>query len=668
MSLYNELPIAFPWYEKQEQQDRYRENTQGLCTYQLISPKNSLLPFQFRKASGGNTPTTWEIFEANTLTSMGDISGSIPLIRMSFVGDQDYFTFGGDPIPGLNLPAGYYFSILTFPSSVQVFSEVFFVPPVGAFNVEADAVIDFLKLTWYDLKDINPIYYNEEGPDGLPYFKNVAYLDSFVTSSEPQIIEDGTKDGNDELIPTFQKAIINYRISAPMAEFLKKAVALIQMHDFVTLTTQRGIRSGELQKALVNAELSDNGGMSFVDIIFQETVAMVKKGCNDNLQRPGCPGSPTRFDTIGNGIPTSYFLFTGYAPPGTVVQFYGSATLTGLKTLITGAATSAAAFVAGVQFPKSMFDDYEFISAKATATGCDYGFSVALDKIFIQPVRLTMVFDDIANVPVGDPESLSDWNTFFSTSSLADADFATVEVVGNTVNLDGPRNLNLNTFLFSTNAHLVKILDPFGIIKAIGSNCFYQCPILSDIQFPGVTRLDGSNIFTECASLREAVFPACTDLVSGIHFYHCVSLTKADFPVATSCPQLMFYVCPLLAFINFPQATSIGDFAFSLCAAVSVSFPLATSIGQAALGGSPNLKSVNLPLCLTVGDSCFRPLLALETLNLPVCTNIGATTGNDLVFDLTIGRTIHLTLKTGTETDGDVVYLQANNTVTLTLV
>jgi hypothetical protein len=116
----------------------------------------------------------------------------------------------------------------------------------------------------------------------VPYFRNVAYLDTFITASEPEIVEDGERDGHDELIITFQKAIIKYRITLPVAEYLKKAMSLLNMHDHVILTTHRSIRSGELEKLTFSSVLEANGAFSIVDLLFQETI-LVKKGCGENM-------------------------------------------------------------------------------------------------------------------------------------------------------------------------------------------------------------------------------------------------------------------------------------------------------------------------------------------------------------------------------------------------
>lgn len=599
MSLYNELPIVFPWYEKIEQQDRYRENVNGICAFKLISPKNSLLPFQFRKPKTGAAPTGWIVLRLDDNSTVADISASIPDIVFSSKVEWDYFTFQGTPITDLDLAPGFYFSILIFPDDSVRFSEVFFIPDTSlAFNVE-DTEIEFVKIQFYNNGDIAPIFYDQESPDGGSFFKQVVYLDTFITASEPELTVDGTKDGNDELIPTFQKVVINYRITIDAGEYLKKALATMPMHDVVTLTTKQNVRNGDLEKLAVDSALEGNGAISIVDIVFQDVIAMVKKGCDSPI-KSACVGDPTRLDSIVDGTPDTDYLFTGYAPPGTSVQLYGSTTLSGPKTLIAGAVTSYSDFVAGVQFAKTLFDDYEFVSAKATSTGCDFGFSVPLDKAPLPTEGLILIFVG-SGVPVDDITSLSDWNAFFDTLSNADTFFTDllIDETANSVTLFGASNLYIKDSLFQGTSSLVRMLDPGGVVKTVGYNAFNTCTTLIEVNLPGCLRINGNGFLNAAA----------------------------------------------LSVINFPLVTFIDIQALAETAITSLIVPLCTQVGPNSLEACP-----------------------LTSIDLSACTDLGGTTGDDLVFNLISGNTIAFTLKTATATDGDVVYLQANNTVTLTLV
>jgi hypothetical protein len=83
------------------------------------------------------------------------------------------------------------------------------------------------------------------------------------------------------------------------------------------------------------------------------------------------------------------------------------------------------------------------------------------------------------------------------------------------------------------------------------------------------------------------------------------------------------------------------------------------------------LTTVILPAVLIITINCFQFCSSLIELNISSCTNLGPTVGDDLVFDSIIGTTITLTVPSALMTcnsgspDGDIQYLQANNTVTI---
>lgn len=84
------------------------------------------------------------------------------------------------------------------------------------------------------------------------------------------------------------------------------------------------------------------------------------------------------------------------------------------------------------------------------------------------------------------------------------------------------------------------------------------------------------------------------------------------------------------------------------------------------------MTTLDLPQLTTTGDyGLFLNCISLTTINLPVCTNLGLTVGNNSVFNLITGQTITLTVPAalmtcnGGNPDGDIDYLQVNNTVTI---
>lgn len=84
-----------------------------------------------------------------------------------------------------------------------------------------------------------------------------------------------------------------------------------------------------------------------------------------------------------------------------------------------------------------------------------------------------------------------------------------------------------------------------------------------------------------------------------------------------------------------------------------------------AFGNCINFTTAYFPACTVIGAETFTDDDALQVLYFPICTNIGGTVGDDSVFNGTNGATITFTLPSSQVSDGDVVTLQANNTVTL---
>lgn len=86
------------------------------------------------------------------------------------------------------------------------------------------------------------------------------------------------------------------------------------------------------------------------------------------------------------------------------------------------------------------------------------------------------------------------------------------------------------------------------------------------------------------------------------------------------------------------------------------------------------LTTVILPAVLTINFGCFETSSSLIILNISSCTNLGPTVGDDNVFNDMTGNIITLTVPLALMTcntgspDGDIQYLQANNTVTIVTV
>jgi hypothetical protein len=134
-----------------------------------------------------------------------------------------------------------------------------------------------------------------------------------------------------------------------------------------------------------------------------------------------------------------------------------------------------------------------------------------------------------------------------------------------------------------------------------------------------------------------------------------------------------------MTYINLPKVTTAGDYAFSnaggnAASPLIVNLPLLATAGYECLSWCSTLETISLP-SLTICDSYFLYVCSsLTTISLPSCTNLGGNVGDDGVFGGIYGNTITLTIPASRMTcnagspDGDIQYLQANNTVTIVTV
>jgi hypothetical protein len=261
-------------------------------------------------------------------------------------------------------------------------------------------------------------------------------------------------------------------------------------------------------------------------------------------------------------------------------------------------------------------------------------------------LNLRLTFDDISNVQgvIGDPSDVSAWNTYFELPDYGN-EFTSVTVEGNVVQLSGGSNITLKESLFDQGdqlgTYLLEVDDQLGCIVELEYNVFGTddygdgCPNLTSVRLPSATTI-GDNAFQDCTSLTTIDLPSAisigtTNRSSSSAFRKCTSLTTID----------------------LPSATTIGGGAFNQCT---------------------SLTTIDLPSATTIGDNAFQDCTSLTTIDLPVCTNLGDTTGDDIVFFDILGNTITLTVPISLMTadsgnpDGDIVFLQDNNTVTVVTV
>ena len=337
-----------------------------------------------------------------------------------------------------------------------------------------------------------------------------------------------------------------------------------------------------------------------------------------------------------------------------------------------------------------------------------------LIKSKIEPVKgLKLTWNDIANVPVLDVNSVSDWNTFFDLPEYI-TPFSSVVVTDNTVTLiGGEGEISLKEALFQNNANLLSIEDTIGCIVGVLDDCFWHCTSLTSVilpmlqlcgfgsfrqsaiisvSFPNLTSA-GASCFYGCADLlsvslplletsENELFSACTSLtaislpaltVAGNNsFAHCEALTSISLPTLNSAGQACFGYCNALTSISLPALNSAGQACFTECTSlVSISLPALVNADMQLFDTCTSLTTVSLPSLTDVGSELLSSCTSVTSVSIPSCINLGGTPGNDYTFFNITGKTISLTIpatlmtcNSGTP-DGDIAQLQANNTVTI---
>lgn len=223
-----------------------------------------------------------------------------------------------------------------------------------------------------------------------------------------------------------------------------------------------------------------------------------------------------------------------------------------------------------------------------------------------EPLPLRLLYDDINDSYIADPENVDDWNDRFGLPEFG-TPFTSVTIIGNEAFLYGGSNITLTYDIFGDVDSILEIDDDAGCIVALTDACL------------------------EYGRKTSVSLPACK-----------VGATDA------------FYGNDLLTYLNLPSLVYAGPSMFHACEI---------------------LQSFNFPELLVIGDQCFYECYAATEFYIPKCVQLGPSADDDFVFFNISGNNITLTISEvinfvsfGGNPDGDVVYLQTYNTVTLVVV
>jgi hypothetical protein len=269
--IHTELPLSFPWYNNILKQNRYRRNCVSVKPYKLLSPNNALLPFQFYRDNAVSLEAVdeWKIYDLDG-NMVKDLNSYINRIGNTLIDGKQYTWYNGHPIV-LSLACGFYYSKIKVSGVTQPFySEVFYLS-----NFAYDAFTDYLCIAYGHTCNLGPIKYlsMDIGVDGdNRSFRNLIYLDAFLTHTDPAYLEEVEKDGFNNDIVTFSKFNNRYITQVIVPDYLKTALIMLQLHKSVALTTASGLNVLPINRVLVKTSALEEsfGCESQVDLTFED--------------------------------------------------------------------------------------------------------------------------------------------------------------------------------------------------------------------------------------------------------------------------------------------------------------------------------------------------------------------------------------------------------------
>lgn len=337
------------------------------------------------------------------------------------------------------------------------------------------------------------------------------------------------------------------------------------------------------------------------------------------------------------------------------------------------------------------------------------------------PLPLKLVLVDPLTQSVADPANVDDWNDFFKLPSYGNPFTSAVVISEYEVWLYGASLILLTYDPFGDQYNIVSIIDDAGCIIALLDNCFEyndelttvslpacrlsvggsfdDCTALTSLNIPNLVAAEGdytfngvavtsfnlplletvgSNCFNDCINVTTFNLPSLANVGTYL-FSGCSSMTSYNLPLlnwgtATTLPDGTFAGCSSMTSFNFPNLQTVSSHLFRDCSSAIINTPNVTQIGSYSFQGCTAMTSFSFPLVTSIGEYAFWWCTSATSFNFPLCTNLGGTIIDDGVFLAISTNTITLTIPIALMTclfgnpDGDIQYLQGNNTVTIVTV
>lgn len=317
------------------------------------------------------------------------------------------------------------------------------------------------------------------------------------------------------------------------------------------------------------------------------------------------PTDPELTEVVGQVKSGTYTLLADLAPTETItmsIEYENPDCLTGSDITLTITVPEGY----GNFNPATLTDDitYEYV---APPMGLRLGFKV-----------------DIANAPVADPTSVSDWNTFFNLPTNG-TPFTSVIVSGLEAKLIGGGNLIVKNSAFQSSTAIDYVVDETGVIIEVGVGSF--------------------------ANVTMSEFTANSMSEAG----------SSAFSGAT------------ISIFNATGLQNAGNRCFEGLTCSTFNAPNIETMGSNCFLGSTIAGAYTFNSLLTTGDRCFNNAANITALTMPILTALGGTAKDDMVFFGMTALTA-VTVPTALATanagnpDGDLVYAVGTLGATVTYV
>lgn len=223
MSYNINIQIPFKWYDSIAEQNRNKSVCKSDIPFELITPKDRLLPFILRKEHSESTGLTITIYNES-----GSVAYPVnpQILEVYQDGDVDIIFYYGAIISGLTMACGNYYAAICDGLNTY-YSEIFAVKDFQVSNPP------YLKLEWKNSSNISDIIYQTG-------YVNRLFLDTDLLEPDPQdISEEGFESQVGIFIPSFRRTVKRYKAVAPKVPgYIVDALQVAQLND--TIDVQKG--------------------------------------------------------------------------------------------------------------------------------------------------------------------------------------------------------------------------------------------------------------------------------------------------------------------------------------------------------------------------------------------------------------------------------------------